>query len=222
MSKLASSSKPDFLFDLDQDPFEMNNLLSRSSPPTKDSVASAEHLRCLLLSWMTRMDQHPSTGSTRYYSDPSANYYQNLGDVTEVFSRQLSNSTGFWTSHSQMKPFKFGQVSRLDHENGSRWVRHEWLYVGTRLDETVILDQVQIVGPDAMYFTTQRPDLKVFGGSVPPEEPNRQQGCEGIRITFLADVWAIRGQVDASIILTVRDKSQIIIPIILTDPTMIQ
>lgn len=223
MSKLAQSTNPDILFDLDTDPFEMNNLLSTSSSPALESVASAEHLRCLLLGWMKRMDQHPATGETRYYSDPSSNYFQNRGDIVEIFERQAWPAPGLWTSHSPLKPLKFGQISKLDHEGGTRWIRHEWLYIGTRQDETVIIDQVQIVGTDAAFFMPQRPDLKVYGGAIPLGEEWRQQGCEGVRITFMADVWAVRqNQIDASIVLTVRDRPQVSIPIILTDSAFVQ
>lgn len=227
MSKLAGSTQLDILFDLDQDPFEMNNLLSMSSSssvsPQPETLASAEHLRCLLLDWMTRKDQHPTTGEARYYSDPSSNYNQNRGDIFEIFDRQSWPSVGFWTSHSQSRPLMFGQISKLANEQGSSWVRHEWLYVGTRFDETVIIDRVEIIGSDSVFFTPQRPDLKIIGGVPPPGEEGRQQGCEGIRITFKVDVWAVRqGQVDASIVLTVRDKSEVVIPIVLTDPAFVQ
>jgi hypothetical protein len=93
--KLASSTKLDMMFDLRNDRFEVNNLLLATNTEADYStdidesiVAKAEHLRCLLLDWMIRLDPidgsendgtdaTPNTTATMkggYFSDPVNNY----------------------------------------------------------------------------------------------------------------------------------------------------
>ena len=65
------------MFDLDDDPYELNNLVGLNGMTAANStIIQAEHMRCLLLDWMTRLD-----GSVGYCSDPAANYGQGNGDV---------------------------------------------------------------------------------------------------------------------------------------------
>jgi hypothetical protein len=222
MYKLASSSYMDLMYDLNDDPFEVRNLLSPSSAGRStdvQTIAQAEHLRCLLLDWMTRMDTHPSTGWTmnRYYSDPKSNYFEdgNQGDIAEIRQRQSWPLIGFWTSHSETNPLTFGQLSTLP--DGSL-MRHEWLYVGTRLEtDKIIIDQIDIVGDDAQYFSTDQSSVMVFGGELPPNDRKGwQQNCHGIRITFEIEALPqqpqqqqqrLRRQFEARIVFTFRSKS---------------
>jgi hypothetical protein len=105
IQKLAASEKLDMMFDLDKDPFEMNNLLGLNGMIAQDdTIIQAEHMRCLLLDWMTRLD-----GNVGYYSNPAANYNEGSGDITEIRERQSWKSIGFWTSASDTGALEFGK-----------------------------------------------------------------------------------------------------------------
>jgi hypothetical protein len=91
MQKLAASQQLDMMFDLDADPYELSNLVGLNGITASNStIIQAEHMRCLLLNWMTRLD-----GSVGYYSDPAANYGQGNGDISEIRDRQSWNAIGF-------------------------------------------------------------------------------------------------------------------------------
>lgn len=81
------------MFDLEADPYEINNLLgSKGMTADYNTLSKAEHLRCELLDWMHRMD-----GNVGYYSDPAANYGEGDGDIQEVTRRQKWRAlTRFW------------------------------------------------------------------------------------------------------------------------------
>lgn len=90
MQKLAASQRLDMMFDLDEDPYELNNLVGLNGMTAANStIIQAEHMRCLLLDWMTRLD-----GSVGYYSDPAANYGQGKGDISEIRDRQSRTAIG--------------------------------------------------------------------------------------------------------------------------------
>jgi hypothetical protein len=123
MQKLAESQKHDMMFDLSTDPFELSNLLGiNGMTAANHTIIHAEHLRCLLLDWMTRLD-----GTVGYYSDPAANYGQGNGDISEIRERQSWKTIGFWTSASDTMTLEMAKVSWT----GDTYVRHEWLYMGT-------------------------------------------------------------------------------------------
>ncbi|KAL3923585.1 MAG: hypothetical protein SGILL_001573 [Bacillariaceae sp.] len=164
MQKLASSSKLDMLFDLDADPFEMNNLLGANSETASDSVIQkAEHLRCLLIDWMTRLN-----GQKGYFSDPAANYGQGEGDITEVRQRQKWGQIGFWISDNVLY---FGKPSR--DPDGS-FIRHEHIHMGTRKAEVVNIVSVAITGMDATLFSVDNTTMQLI-----------QNHCQSIKVTFL-------------------------------------
>ena len=130
MQKLAASQRLDMMFDLDEDPYELNNLVGLNGMTAANStIIQAEHMRCLLLDWMTRLD-----GSVGYYSDPAANYGQGKGDISEIRDRQSWTAIGFWTSASDTGVMEMGKVSWT----GDAYVRHDWLYMGTRISEQTI------------------------------------------------------------------------------------
>jgi len=63
MPRMAESTVPDMLFNLRIDPYETTNLLE-SRGKVKTIISKAEHLKCLLVEWMKRVD-----GPFRFYSD---------------------------------------------------------------------------------------------------------------------------------------------------------
>jgi hypothetical protein len=57
LHKMASSNRLDMMVNLTADPFELNNLVGEKGMSGDDDFLSkAEHLRCLLLEWMERMN----------------------------------------------------------------------------------------------------------------------------------------------------------------------
>jgi hypothetical protein len=208
MQKLASSNQMDMMFNLKTDPHEMNNLLGKYAMIADDAVVSkAEHLRCLLLDWMTRLDE--GVNGTRYYSDPASNYGEGQGDIFEVRERQQWKQIGLWTSGNANDPLQFGQISL----SGSAFVRHEWLYLGTRLDEDFVISSVRFTGTDALFFSVD--ELNVVGRIV------RKNSCESIRVTFQANVWVEKSSLDATMELSLTDAfgvtRTISIPLVLSN-----
>jgi hypothetical protein len=182
MQKIASTNNLDMMFDLEQDPYEMNNLLGRNGMSANDvHIQKAEHMRCLLLDWMQRMD-----GPIGYFSDPAANFGEGAGDVMEIRNRQKWKETGFWTSENSLA---FGRIAIDDQGN---YVRREYLYLGTRKDETIDVSSITIVGADAAYFSVNRNRLELH-----------QNDCQNIMVKFSAtqENWKGKTSVDASLVI---------------------
>jgi len=166
MQKLATSQKLDMMFDLDSDPFELNNLLGLNALTASDStIIQAEHMRCLLLDWMTRLN-----GEIGYFSDPLNNYGEGSGDISEIRARQSWKTTGFWTSASDTGVLEMGKVAWT----GEAFVRHEWLYIGTRLDQTIAVQSITVSGSDASLFSIDANLPIEFG----------LNSCVAIRVSF--------------------------------------
>jgi hypothetical protein len=158
--KSSASEELDMMFDLSKDPFELNNLVGKKGMTADDqTVSKAEHMRCLLLEWMIRLD---GDGENRYFSDPANNYFEGDGDIVEVGRRQSWRQIGFWVSDTVLK---FGRVA-LDDDN--RYVRHEWIYMGTRMEETISVTSISVMGSDASYFEVDRDFARIdFGDCIP-------------------------------------------------------
>jgi hypothetical protein len=182
MQKLAASEKLDMMFDLDADPFEMENLLGTNGMSASNStIIQAEHMRCLLLGWMGRLD-----GSVGYFSDPAANYGQGSGDIVEIRDRQSWRAIGFWTSVSDTGILEMGNVAWSD----SAFVRHEWLYMGTRVNgQKIRVSSLSITGADAGLFTVDE--------NVPIEFVAK--ACVAIRISFSSPTTLATTPIDAFI-----------------------
>jgi hypothetical protein len=182
MQKIASTNSFDMMFDLENDPYEMNNLLGKNGMYANNfHIHKAEYMRCLLLDWMQRMD-----GPIGYFSDPAANYGEGVGDVMEIRNRQKWKQTGFWTSENSLA---FGRIVVDDQGN---YVRREYLYLGTRKDETIGVSSITIVGADATYFSVNRNRLEFH-----------QNDCQNIMVKFSAtqENWKGKTSVDASLII---------------------
>lgn len=209
MQKLASSNQMDMLFNLEADPFEMNNLLGKTAMFADDVVVSkAEHLRCLLLDWMIRLDE--GINGTRYFSDPASNYNESEGDIIEVRGRQKWKQIGLWSSGNENEPLEFGQISLSE----SSLIRHEWLYLGTRLDEFYKISSISFTGVDGLFFSVDEDN--VIGRTV------GKNSCESFRVTFQASEWVENPSLDATMELVLTESRGSIdrtirIPLVLRD-----
>jgi hypothetical protein len=182
MQKLAASERLDMFFDLSQDPYELSNLLGNNGMTAANAtIIQAEHMRCLLLDWMTRLD-----GSVGYYSDPAANYGQGNGDISEIRERQSWKTIGFWTSASDTGVLELGKVAW----NSDAYVRHEWLYMGTRISG-------QSIRVTSMSITGQHAGLVTIDETVPIEFA--YQDCVAIRVTFSSSSSLSSTPIDATL-----------------------
>jgi hypothetical protein len=201
MQKIAGTDKLDMMYNLDDDPYEVSNLIGLNGMVASNAtIAKAEYMRCLLLGWMERMN-----GDVGYYSDPAANYGEGLGDISEVRNRQSWRPIGFWTSTESptgLNALEFGRVAWT----GLDFIRHEHLFLGTRLNETVIVTSVSFSGGDADLFSVDRTSL-VLGLNA----------CESIRVTFASTSTLSVVPVDAWLVLNFATGNTVAIQLILTD-----
>jgi arylsulfatase A-like enzyme len=192
--KLASSSKIDMMYDLSSDPFEMNNLVGTNGMITASdqTLSKAEHLRCLLIEWMQRLD-----GEKRYYSDPNANYGEGSGDIEELRKRQSWRTLDFWIGDSTLE---FGKPVW----NKDEFVRNEFLYLGTRTPGSITVSSIRVDGSDAGLFTVDQQQLLL--------EPN---GCTRLKVAFASSTSeATKRTLDASIVVSREgSSSETVIPI---------
>jgi hypothetical protein len=151
-----------------EDLYELNILVGLYGMTAANStIIQAEHMRCLLVDWMTRLDS-----SVGYYSDPAANYGQGKGDISEIRNRQSWTANDFWTSASDSGVMEMGKVAWT----GDAYIRHDWLYMGARISE-------QTTEVSSMTFSGQDANLCSFDASTPSEFGHK--ACIPIRIHFL-------------------------------------
>jgi hypothetical protein len=140
--KKVHSKKADMLFDLSDDPFEMYNLLhTGGAQPDNATVGKAEHLRFLLVDWMTRVQY---MANNDFYSDPIYNANEGKGDANEILHRQSWPATDMWVSDPSLV---FRKVALVE----SRYIRNEWLYLGRRSSGS-LLCRFRVLGRDAGLF----------------------------------------------------------------------
>ena len=152
IQKLATSREMDMMFDLSVDPFEMNNLLGKNADgQSQETIQKAEHLRCLLLDWMTRMD-----GTEGHFSDPAANFHETKGDIEEVRLRQSWPALDFWIGPSTLQ---FGEfVWDCDRSIWSIGSFTKYLHIGKRTSGPLIAKSIHIEGKDARHFSVVTSD----------------------------------------------------------------
>lgn len=207
MHKIASSPEIDMMYDLQNDPFEINNLLgSNADEATVDTLSKAEHLRCLLLDWMKRLD-----GEKRYYSDPLANYGEGAGDIEEVRIRQSWPESDFWVGDTTI------QLGRLafDHDDTQRWVRKEYLYFGTRTSGSVDISSIDVIGTHRNFISIDTTSSSSSSSSLVLEE----KICYSIQITFSSpnpDTFATTS-LDAALVFNRASGESTMVPIIFAD-----
>ena len=208
MQKLASSRKLDMMYNLEDDPYEMNNLLGRNSQQaTTATIGKAEHLRCLLVEWMNRMDG----GDQQYYSDPIANLGEGRGDIYELQERQSWPAIDFWISDTSIHIN--GSGGELD--DGQWLLRSTYLYLGSRVDpaangegsndNNIPIASFSLVGPYAEYFHLAKQQVSLVPGK-----------CQRVQIVFFSieiEFRRRRTSYEASLIVSRDDHPDVVIPI---------
>lgn len=232
MTKLAGSSRPDMLYDLERDPHETNNFVARRKYGVTDdlTIGKAEHLKCRLLEWMERMD-----GDTGRYSsnDPALtdsaigpftnSVRASRGDVEEIRARRTWRPIDFWVSDETLV---FGSPVRT---NGEVYVRNEYLYFGRTRTGPVEGDGwnttrcCSLTGSDASYFS-----LEVTTSSS--REMISSGDCVRLKVTYSSPVNVARergdgdvdvdGTLNASIVLSHGDNATVV-PIAMRLPTSV-
>ena len=147
LPKVANSSTLDMMFDLRDDPHEMNNLIGNRGHIASDAVIGrAEHLKSLLLEYMRYHN-----GEDKIYSDPSYYQYQTAGDIREINRRCKWRKVPLWVSESET--MTFGRPF-YDPSSG-RYRRSEYLYVGRTAPGVVDIERILFTGPDKDLFKTE-------------------------------------------------------------------
>lgn len=184
VQKKAESNEIDMMFDLQSDPYEVNNLLGKNAmSASQTTLAKAEHLRCLLIDWMERMDGTEGEG---YYSDPLANYGEGGGDIEELSKRQSWRQLDFWIGDAEIK---FDRIPW--NASSEKFLRSEYLYLGKRTPGSITVSRVRIEGSDAHYFSVDKSHLIIS-----------QNQCQRIKVTFAASKNETPpGKIEASIVL---------------------
>lgn len=149
--KKTSSTKDDWLFNLDNDPYETINLVEEEGRKTDITIGKAEHLRYLLIEWMRRVQ---NKGRNDFYSNPIYNVGEGQGDITEIMNRQSWPATDFWVSD-------FYLVFAKGRRNGANFVRHEWLYIGRRTPGILNITNLSLIGEDAGMFRISKKNAVV-------------------------------------------------------------
>lgn len=139
IAKLASAKTRDMLIDLENDPFETNNLLAGT--PRDWVIGKAEHLKLLLLQWM----RQKNNGQRGLFSAPVWNRFQGRGDLVEITRRRQWSKLPYWQSDRLLG---FGTPTL--RPNGL-YARKEYLYVGRTVPGQLSI-RVAIVGPDRDLF----------------------------------------------------------------------
>jgi hypothetical protein len=119
----------------------VRNLLSRGAKASDAVVGKAEHLKALLVDYMSRLN------GPGYYSNKRYNNNEGRGDITEVHLRRTWRRVPFWLSDVQLK---FGQL--VEREPGV-FVRYEYLYLGRTTSGPLTLRQFSLSGPSKGSFS---------------------------------------------------------------------
>jgi len=139
LTKLASSSRLDMMYDIDADPYEMSNLVGNNGMSASDAViGKAEHLKCLLIEWMQRMDG----GTNHYYSNPFWNNGEGMGDIAEITARRKWKTLDIWVSDPAVK---VGLPVDVD----GQLTRNEYIYLGRTTAGTLTISNITVEGADA-------------------------------------------------------------------------
>jgi hypothetical protein len=138
MTKLASSTRLDMMYDIEADPYEVDNLVGNDGMVASDDViGKAEHLKCLLVEWMERMD-----GPDNLYSDPVWNAGQGSGDIAEVTARRKWKTLNIWVSDTAVEV-------GLPVEVSEQLTRNEYIYLGRTTSGTLNVSSITVEGADA-------------------------------------------------------------------------
>jgi len=192
IAKAASSTTIDMMYHLKSDPYEVNNLLGEVGMKATDAIiGKAEHLRCLLIEWMQRMNG----GSEEYYSNPVYNNHEGQGDIKEVSDRQKWRALDFWVGNTQLQ---FGAPVW----NGSMFVRNEYLYVGRRNSGSIWVREVKLRGEGRTHFSVENYNGYIEGGEY-----------LRIKVTYAAQIRCPSKPFSAHVVIRYDVRKNIIVPI---------
>ena len=141
LTKKASSTRRDMMYNLETDPYEVNNYAGDNGMTASDAaIGKAEHLKCLLSEWMQRMD-----GPNRLYSDPVYNAGEGMGDIAEITARRKWKTLNIWVSDTAVKMGLPVNVS-------GQLTRNEYIYLGRTTAGTLNVSNITVQGADAGRF----------------------------------------------------------------------
>ncbi|GKY99188.1 hypothetical protein MPSEU_000874200 [Mayamaea pseudoterrestris] len=191
IAKKADINSPDMLFNLADDPYEMDNLLSRRFL-SMQVTGKVEHLKCLLLEWMSRNDG----GAAKYYSSPRNNHGQGDGDMQEVTHRRSWNEVRQWISDSKLT---FNPPVLVD----GVWRSNAFLYIGRTTGGTLRVKSISLSGTGQQYFS-----LSQTKGIV------KINGHLRIQVSFASESPVDPSTLDVSIVVSsnVSTRKVIIVP----------
>jgi Sulfatase len=185
LPRSADSTILDMLYDVEADPYEMNNLLG-TEPDDPVVIGKAEHLKILLVEWMERHDTE-----YQYFSSNVYHAGQGTGDVAEIRSRRTWAALPYWQSDSTLR---FGAPVRVD----GQYRRNEYLYVGGTSDLEVTGASVE--GNDASYFAAEI-------------DPSGDGGYVRIKVAFVSSSYVSISSLDAWVVVANTATEYSIIPI---------
>jgi len=123
LPKRADSHVTDMLFNLRFDPYEMHNMIGSKGHSASDSIiGKVEHLRCLMVEWMRRVDSERG-----YYSDPKYNLWMNKGDIREVKSRNTWRRKYSWRMLHGMLGIDLTCTLTSVHAFSRRYYYRRWI-----------------------------------------------------------------------------------------------
>lgn len=193
-TKLSEASRMDMLYDLETDPYEMNNLIGDKSDSASDElIGKAEHLKCLLVEWMQRMNGPGYYSGDARWSDSMTGPFtdgirSSAGDIEEVKRRRTWRSLDIWVGDTVLK---FGRRARV----GITFKRNEFLYFGRTSPGLLYVNDVTVVGTESAFFTIESP----------PPVTIAQGDHARLKISYNSRVW--HEQVDAQIEISHGDGS---------------
>ncbi|GKY99189.1 hypothetical protein MPSEU_000874300 [Mayamaea pseudoterrestris] len=177
IAKFVESKSEDLLFNVAEDPFEMNNLLSKRKSDM-EVIGKAEHLKCLLREWMARNDG----GNMGYYSRPKYNGNEGQGDMAEIRRRRSWDAVDQWISDTKLF---FNQPVFSDN----KWRSNAWLYIGRTTPGALTIFGVNVVGTGSQFFEVSQTSGRI-----------RRNGYMRIKISFVADDPVNSDMIGASIV----------------------
>ncbi|MCU0786638.1 MAG: sulfatase-like hydrolase/transferase [Verrucomicrobia bacterium] len=141
LTKKASSTRLDMLYNLETDPYEVYNYVGNNGMTASDAaIGKAEHLKCLLIEWMQRMD-----GPNRLYSDPVYNAGEGMGDIAEITARRKWKTLNIWVSDTAVEV-------GLPVNVAGQLTRNEYIYLGRTTAGTLNVSSITVQGADAGRF----------------------------------------------------------------------
>jgi len=148
--RTAESDVLDMLYDLKSDPGETNNLIGKNGmEATGEVIGKAEHMRCLLLEWLERMDNNQG-----FYSNNAFNLNQGGGDIEEVRQRRKWRKMPMWISEMTIV---FGTPVLV----AGKWRQNQYLYIGRSRPGKLEIHSIYITGKSKDYISVDKTQATV-------------------------------------------------------------